>query len=71
MSAHIAIIVILMTSILITGTRLHMLQNMTTVINEMPTTASHVLMLAPLAPSALLGRKPALWKMQNRQAMLV
>ena len=71
MSAHIAIIVILMASIATTGTRLHVLQHVTTVINEMPAIAPHVLMLAPLAPSALLGCESTSWKMQNRQSMLV
>ena len=44
---------------------------MTTVMDEMLATAPHMLMLAPFAPSVLLGRETTLWKMQNRQAMLV
>ena len=40
-SDHIAIITILVTSIITTGTRLHVLQHMTTVMDKRPTTATH------------------------------
>lgn len=70
-SAHVAIIAILVTSVATTGTSLHVLRHVTAVMDEMPATAPHVLMLASLAPSALLGRESTSWKMQNRQAMLV
>ena len=71
MSTHVAIIAILVTSIAITKTRLHVLQHMTTVIDDMLATARHVLMLVPLALSAPLGRESTLWKMHTRPAMLV
>ena len=70
-SAHVAIIAILVTSVATTGTSLHVLRHVTAVMDEMPATAPHVLMLAPLAPSALLGCESTSWKMQNRQSMLV
>ena len=70
-SAHVVIIVILVTSVATTGTRLHVLRHVTTVMDEMLATAPHVLMLAPLAPSALLGRESTFWKPQNQQVTLV
>ena len=71
MSAHAATIAILVTSVTITGIRPHVWRHVTTVMDKMLATARHVLMLAPLAPSAQLGRESTSWKTQTRLAMLV
>ena len=67
MSAHVAIIAILVTNVAITGTSLHGLLYVTTV---MPATAQHVLMLAPHTPSAPLGHESTSWRMQTQPVML-
>ena len=67
MSAHIAIIAILVTNIAITEISLHGLLYVTTV---RPATAHHVLMVAPHAPLAQLGHESTSWRMQTPPVML-